>query len=47
MYCPKAVIAIGNLPDTLRDRSIIVAMRWKSKDGGPDQDLGQRRKTVA
>jgi hypothetical protein len=27
VYCPKAVLAIGNLPDTLTDRSILVSMR--------------------
>ncbi len=32
VYCPKVAIAIGNLPDTFRDRSIIVAMRRRRKD---------------
>jgi hypothetical protein len=27
VYCPKAILAIGNLPDTLTDRSIVVSMR--------------------
>jgi hypothetical protein len=27
VYCPKAVLAIGSLPDTLTDRSILVSMR--------------------
>ena len=27
VYCPKVVLAIGNLPDTLMDRSVIVRMR--------------------
>jgi len=27
VYCPKAILAIGNLPDTLMDRSIVVSMR--------------------
>jgi len=31
-FCPKIVIAIGTLPDTLRDRSIIVSMRRKNDD---------------
>jgi hypothetical protein len=32
VFCPKVAIAIGNLPDTFRDRSIIVAMRRRRKD---------------
>jgi Protein of unknown function (DUF3631)/CHC2 zinc finger len=32
VYCPKVLLAIGNLPDTFRDRSIIVAMRRRRKD---------------
>ncbi len=31
VYCPKAILAIGNLPDTLMDRSIIVSMRRRLK----------------
>jgi hypothetical protein len=27
VFCPKAIVAIGNLPDTLVDRSIVVLMR--------------------
>ena len=27
VYCPKAILAIGNLPDTLTDRSIVISMR--------------------
>ena len=27
VFCPKAILAIGNLPDTLMDRSIVVSMR--------------------
>jgi len=27
VYCPKVVLAIGNLPDTLMDRSVIIRMR--------------------
>lgn len=27
VYCPKAILAIGNLPDTLMDRSIVISMR--------------------
>jgi hypothetical protein len=27
VFCPKAVLTIGNLPDTLMDRSIVVPMR--------------------
>jgi 5S rRNA maturation endonuclease (ribonuclease M5) len=27
VYCPKVVLAIGNLPDTLVDRSLVVSMR--------------------
>ncbi len=27
VYCPKAVLAIGNLPDTLMDRSVVIRMR--------------------
>jgi len=27
VYCPKAILAIGTLPDTLTDRSIVVSMR--------------------
>lgn len=32
VYCPKAVLAIGNLPDTLRDRSVLIPMRRRMKD---------------
>jgi hypothetical protein len=32
VYSPKVLLAIGNLPDTFRDRSIIVAMRRRRKD---------------
>jgi DNA primase len=34
VYCPKVLLAIGELPDTFRDRSIIVAMRRRRKDEG-------------
>jgi hypothetical protein len=27
VYCPKAVLAIGNLPTTLMDRSVVISMR--------------------
>jgi hypothetical protein len=27
VYCPKAVLAIGNLPETLMDRSLVISMR--------------------
>lgn len=30
VFCPKVVIAIGDLPDTLRDRSIVVSMRRRA-----------------
>lgn len=43
VYCPKAVLAIGNLPDTLRDRSILVSMRRRLK-GEP---VGRFRRRVA
>jgi hypothetical protein len=32
VYCPKVLLAIGNPPDTFRDRSVIVSMRRKRKD---------------
>jgi hypothetical protein len=32
VYCPKVLLAIGNLPDTFRDRSIIVSMRRRRRD---------------
>jgi hypothetical protein len=32
VYCPKVLLAIGNLPDTFRDRSVIVAMRRRRND---------------
>jgi putative DNA primase/helicase len=32
VFCPKIVIAIGNPPDTLRDRALVVQMRRKRKD---------------
>ena len=32
VYCPKVLLAIGNLPDTFRDRSVIVSMRRRRKD---------------
>lgn len=41
VYCPKAVLAIGNLPDTLRDRSILVSMRRRLK--GEHVDRFRRR----
>ena len=27
VYCPKVILAIGNLPDTLMDRSLVISMR--------------------
>lgn len=27
VFCPKAILAIGNLPDTLMDRSLVISMR--------------------
>jgi hypothetical protein len=27
VYCPKVVLAIGNLPDTLMDRSLVISMK--------------------
>jgi uncharacterized protein DUF3631 len=27
VFCPKAILAIGNLPDTLMDRSVVISMR--------------------
>lgn len=32
VYCPKVLLAIGDVPGTFRDRSIIVAMRRRRKD---------------
>jgi 5S rRNA maturation endonuclease (ribonuclease M5) len=31
VFCPKVIAAIGNLPDTLRDRGIVIPMRRKLK----------------
>jgi putative DNA primase/helicase len=31
-WCPKAIALIGQLPDTLEDRSIVIEMRRKKKD---------------
>ena len=31
VFCPKVVVAIGNLPDTLMDRSILILMQRKNK----------------
>src|SRR5262249_338416 len=31
-WCPKAIAAIGMLPDTLHDRSIVIAMQRRSAD---------------
>jgi putative DNA primase/helicase len=31
-WCPKAIAAIGKLPDTLADRSIVIEMRRRSPD---------------
>lgn len=31
-YCPKAAAAIGDFPETIRDRSIVIPMRRKSPD---------------
>jgi len=53
VYCPKVVIAIGNVPETVRDRSIAVQMqRKKANDAvgrfilkqvrGPAADLKER-----
>jgi uncharacterized protein DUF3631/DNA primase RepB-like protein/primase-like protein len=38
-WCPKAVAGIGTLPDTLQDRSIVVAMRRKGPDDPEVQSL--------
>jgi hypothetical protein len=32
VFCPKVLSAIGNLPDTFRDRSLIVTMRRRRKE---------------
>ncbi|MCH8948333.1 MAG: DUF3631 domain-containing protein, partial [Acidobacteria bacterium] len=53
VYCPKVVIAIGNVPETVRDRSIAVQMQRKKandvvgrfifkKVRGPAADLKER-----
>jgi hypothetical protein len=31
VFCPKVIVAIGNLPDTLRDRSVVIPMRRRQK----------------
>jgi 5S rRNA maturation endonuclease (ribonuclease M5) len=43
VYGPKVVLAIGNLPDTLRDRSILIAMRRRMKD----EVVGRFRRRIA
>jgi 5S rRNA maturation endonuclease (ribonuclease M5) len=32
VFCPKVLLAIGSLPDTFRDRSIVILMRRRRKD---------------
>jgi putative DNA primase/helicase len=32
VFCPKVLLAIGTLPDTFRDRSVIVSMRRRRKE---------------
>ena len=32
VYCPKIFAGIGNLPDTIRDRSIVVRLERRTKD---------------
>jgi hypothetical protein len=43
VYCPKAVLAIGNLPDTLMDRSVIIRMRRHLQN----ESIGRFRRRVA
>lgn len=53
VYCPKMIIAIGNVPETIRDRSIAVQMQRKKPNDavgrfifnqvkGPGQELKER-----
>jgi uncharacterized protein DUF3631 len=32
VFCPKAFVGIGELPDTLADRSVVIALRRKRRD---------------
>lgn len=43
VFCPKVVLAIGNLPDTLLDRSIHIVMQRKR----PGQHIDQFRRRAA
>jgi hypothetical protein len=43
VYCPKAILAIGNLPDTLMDRSIVVSMRRRL----PTEPVARFRRRLA
>jgi len=44
VYGPKAVIAVGSLPDTVSDRSIVIRMRRKKPDEAVSRFLSKRAK---
>jgi hypothetical protein len=44
VYGPKAFAAIGRLPDTLADRSIVITMQRRTKGQGVDRFLAARAK---
>lgn len=39
VYCPKVLCTIGNLPDTIRDRSIVVSMQRRRPEQRVDRFL--------
>ncbi len=47
VYCPKALAAIGSLPDTITDRAIVIRMQRRTREERIERFLFQRAKPKA
>ncbi len=47
VFCPKAIAAIGSLPDTITDRAIVIGMQRRTRDEKIERFLFQRAEPEA
>ena len=47
VFCPKAIAAIGSLPDTITDRAIVIGMHRRTREEKIERFLFQRAEPVA
>jgi hypothetical protein len=46
VFCPKAIVSIGELPDTIRDRSVLIRLLAKAKGDNSVQGFRKREATA-